>query len=48
MKNIMYDIAIQAASGNQQDGLTGRFTLSALGAVVRIGEGEDLQIIMTR
>ena len=46
MKNIMYDIAIQAASGNQQDGLTGRFTLSALGAVVRIGEGEDLQIII--
>ena len=46
MKNAMFDLAIQAASGNQQDGVTGRFTLSALGAVVRIGEGEDLQIII--
>ena len=46
MNNIMYDLTIQAAKGSQQDGLTARFTMSALGAVVRIGEGEDLQIII--
>ena len=46
MKNIMYDFEIQAAASQAQDGFTGRFTLTNLGAVVRIGANEDLQIII--
>jgi len=49
LKNIMYDLDIQAASGNQQDGFTGRLTFGGqnkLGAVVRIGEGEDFQVVI--
>jgi hypothetical protein len=48
-KNLMYDFEIQAVSGNQQDGFTGRLTLggqSHFGAVIRIGPGEDLQVIV--
>lgn len=49
MKNIMYDFDIQAASGNQQDGFTARLTFggwSKMGAVIRLREDEDLQIIV--
>ena len=49
LKNIMYDLDVQVAAGNQQDGFTGRLTFSGqnkLGAVVRIGATEDLQVII--
>jgi len=46
MKNLMYDIEVQTVAQNAQDGLTGRFTFERLGQVVRIGAGEDLQIII--
>ena len=49
LKEIMYDVDIQAASGNQQDGLTGRFTFGGqekLGAVIRLRKDEDLQFIV--
>tara|TARA_R110000744_G_scaffold121116_2_gene225545 strand:+ start:17038 stop:18045 length:1008 start_codon:yes stop_codon:yes gene_type:complete len=49
LKNLMYDFDIQPVSGNQQDGFTGRLTFGGqdnFGAVLRIKEGEDLQIII--
>jgi len=46
MKNIMYDLEITSASSQSQDGLGGRFTFERLGQVVRIGAGEDLQIVI--
>jgi len=46
MKEAMFDLEIQDAASQAQDGLTGRFTFERLGQVVRIGEGEDLQIII--
>lgn len=45
-KNLMYDIDIQLASGNQQDGFTGRFTFARLGSVLRLEKDEDLQFIV--
>jgi len=46
MKNIMFDLEIQTVAKNAQDGITGRFTFQKLEQVVRIGEGEDLQIVI--
>jgi len=46
LKNIMFDLEIQTAANQAQDGFTGRFTITRLGQVVRIGAGEDLQIII--
>jgi hypothetical protein len=46
MKNIMFDLEIQTVANNAQDGITGRFTFERLGQVVRIGAGEDLQIVI--
>jgi len=49
LKNIMYDLDIQLAAGNQQDGFTGRLTFAGqnkMGAVVRIGSSEDLEIVI--
>jgi len=46
MKNIMFDLEIQTAASQAQDGLAGRFTFTRLGQVVRIGAGEDLQIVI--
>ena len=46
LKNITYDVEIQTAASNAQDGLTSRFTLTQLEQVVRIGAGEDLQVII--
>tara|TARA_R110000772_G_scaffold12772_1_gene38389 strand:+ start:180 stop:1160 length:981 start_codon:yes stop_codon:yes gene_type:complete len=48
-KNIMFDIDIEIAKGNAQDGITGRFSFSGqdkLGAVIRLKSNEDLQIIV--
>jgi hypothetical protein len=49
LANIMYDFDIVVGAGNQQDGFFGRFTFagqSHLGAVVRVGAQEDLQVII--
>jgi len=49
LKNIMFDFQIQLASQSQQDGFTGRLTFAGqnkFGAVVRLGPGEDLQVII--
>ncbi|MEK0369725.1 MAG: hypothetical protein QQN55_01020 [Nitrosopumilus sp.] len=49
LKNLMFDFDIQEVLGNQQDGFTCRITFAGqnkMGAVIRIGEGEDLQIII--
>jgi len=46
MKEAMFDVEIQSVASQAQDGLTGRFTFEKLGQVVRIGAGEDLQIII--
>jgi len=46
LKNLMYDFDIQLASGNQQDGFTGRFTFEKLGSVLRLEQNEDLQFIV--
>lgn len=49
LKLIMYDVDVQVASGNQQDGLTGRLTFGGqekLGAVIRLKAGEDLQMLI--
>ena len=46
MKEAMFDLEIQSVASQAQDGLTGRFTFEKLGQVVRIGAGEDLQIII--
>lgn len=49
LKNLMYDFDIQLATGNQQDGFTGRMTFagpSKMGVVIRLKKGEDLQMII--
>lgn len=49
LSNLMYDFNIQAAQGNQQDGFTGRMTFggqSKMGVVIRLRQGEDLQLIV--
>jgi hypothetical protein len=49
LKNLMFDFDIEVATGNAQDGFTGRFTFGGqnrMGAVIRIGADEDLQIII--
>jgi len=49
LKNIMHDFDIQVTSGAQQDGFTGRFTFGGqnkMGAVIRLGQDEDLQFIV--
>ena len=46
LKNITYDMEIQTAANQAQDGLTSRFTLTQLEQVVRIGAGEDLQVVI--
>jgi len=46
---MMYDFNIETASGNQQDGFTGRLTFAGqnkMGAVIRIGSNEDLQVVI--
>ena len=48
-KNLMFDVGIELAKGNAQDGITGRFSFAGqdkLGAVVRLKANEDLQIIV--
>jgi hypothetical protein len=48
-KNIMFDIDIEVAKGNAQDGITARFTFAGqenLGAVIRLFPNEDLQFII--
>ena len=46
MKNVMYNFDIQVVANGAVDGFVGRMTLSALGAVIRLGPGEDLQIVV--
>ena len=46
LKEILYDLQIQTAANNAQDGLTARFNLTNLEQVVRIGAGEDLQVVI--
>lgn len=46
LQELMYDFSIIPASGNQQDGATGRFTFEKLGSVVRLKPFEDLQFIV--
>ena len=49
LKNLMFDFSIEAASGSQQDGATGRLTFGGqekLGAVIRLAPDEDLQLII--
>ena len=48
-KNIMFDFDMETVSGSGQDGFTGRLTFAGqnkMGAVIRIGPGEDLQVIV--
>ena len=46
LSQLMYDFNIIQASGNQQDGATGRFTFEKLGSVVRLKPFEDLEFIV--
>lgn len=49
MKNLMFDFEIQQVQGGQQDGFTCRITFNGkdkMGSVIRLGEQEDLQIII--
>lgn len=49
LKNICYDLELIAAKGGAQDAISGRFTFGGqekLGAVVRLSEQEDLEIII--
>ena len=49
LKSLMYDFQIQEVKGSQQDGFTGRLTFAGqnkMGAVIRIGADEDLQIVI--
>jgi len=49
IKNIAFDFDIEVASGTAKDGFTSRLTFggwSKMGAVIRIGENEDLQCII--
>ena len=44
--NLMYDLKFISASGNAPDGLSGRFTFTKLGAVIRLKPFEDLHFIV--
>ena len=44
--NLMYDFKFISATGNAPDGLSGRFTISNLGVVIRLRPFEDLQFII--
>ena len=44
--NLMYDFKFIASQGGAPDGLSGRFTFSNLGAVIRLRPFEDLQFIV--
>ena len=49
LKSIMFDYDPETVAQNGQNGFTGRLTFAGqnkLGAVVRLGEGEDLQMIV--
>ena len=51
LANLMYDFDIEAATNPQQgqDGFTGRMTFggqSKMGVVIRLGQGEDLQMLI--
>jgi len=49
LKNIMFDFDIELVSQQGQDGFTGRLTFAGqnkMGAVIRIGADEDLQIVI--
>lgn len=49
LKSLCFDLDIQVAGGNQQDGLTARFTFGGqgkLGTVIRLSSGEDLQVVI--
>ena len=49
LKNIMYDLDIEIVSQQGQDGFTGRLTFAGqnkMGAVIRIGPDEDIQIVI--
>ena len=46
IKEAVFDLEIQTVAKNSQDGITGRFTFEKLGQVVRIGAGEDLQVVI--
>ena len=49
LKLLMYDLDIEAAQGNQQDGFTGRLTFGGqnkMGAVIRLKTTEDMQVIV--
>lgn len=49
LHNLMYDFHLEEAKGNAPDGFIGRMTFggqSKMGAVIRIGSDEDLQIII--
>ena len=49
LKNIMYDLDIELVAQQGQDGFTGRLTFAGqnkMGAVIRIGPDEDIQIVI--
>lgn len=49
LKNAMYNFDVELAGAQGQDGFTGRFTFGGqnrMGAVVRLGPGEDLEIVI--
>lgn len=49
LKNMMYDFEIETAAAAAQDGFNGRITFAGqnkMGVVIRLQEGEDLQIII--
>ena len=49
LKNIMFDFDIELVAQQGQDGFTGRLTFAGqnkMGAVIRIGPDEDLQIVI--
>jgi hypothetical protein len=49
LKNIMFDFDIEVVGQQGQDGFTGRLTFAGqnkMGAVIRIGPNEDLQIVI--
>jgi hypothetical protein len=49
LKGMMFDFDPEVAQGNQQDGFTGRMTFGGqnkMGVVIRLKQGEDLQLII--
>lgn len=49
IKSVCYDLDVEEASGNAQDGLTARLDFggqSKMGAVIRLGKEDDLQLIV--